>query len=280
MGTATPYRTSGTENLAQLSNVAISGKTFTATAKAKSVTTYVISGVTYSPTGVTSVNDNTTGTANNQFAYTGTWLSGSQTGAYQNDNHWSNNTNDSYTVNFSGTQALVYGAKNNNHGIAAYSIDGGAETEVDLYSATRSDNSFLFASPTLTKGQHTLKVRVSGRKNPSATAYVVPADRVDIVAGSANLLSNAGFETGALSPWVGDINASLVKVEGNYPWEGNKDGSLHPTSTSSSKSVANLYCTYNWHIHLFSQYRGEQWSFGFRWSRYKRGTDRQSPGDG
>ncbi|WP_336788654.1 RICIN domain-containing protein [Paenibacillus sp. MMO-177] len=45
------YRTSQTEDLAQVSNAAISNKTFTATAKASSVTTYVISNVTY--TGAT-----------------------------------------------------------------------------------------------------------------------------------------------------------------------------------------------------------------------------------
>ncbi|WP_336772896.1 RICIN domain-containing protein [Paenibacillus sp. MMO-58] len=47
---AVVYRTSSTEDLAQLSNAAVSNKTFTATAKASSVTTYVISNVTYTGT--------------------------------------------------------------------------------------------------------------------------------------------------------------------------------------------------------------------------------------
>ncbi|WP_440111585.1 RICIN domain-containing protein [Paenibacillus sp. QZ-Y1] len=41
------YRTSSTENLQQLTNIPVQNKTFTATAKANSVTTYVISGATY-----------------------------------------------------------------------------------------------------------------------------------------------------------------------------------------------------------------------------------------
>lgn len=45
---AVPYRTSETESLEQLSEISISNKHLTATAKANSVTTYVISNVTYS----------------------------------------------------------------------------------------------------------------------------------------------------------------------------------------------------------------------------------------
>ncbi|MEO2211444.1 RICIN domain-containing protein [Paenibacillus amylolyticus] len=41
------YRTSSTEKLQQLTNISVQNKTFTATAKANSVTTYVISGASY-----------------------------------------------------------------------------------------------------------------------------------------------------------------------------------------------------------------------------------------
>ncbi len=44
-GPATPYRTSASENLVQLSNITVSNRQFTATANANSVTTYVITGV-------------------------------------------------------------------------------------------------------------------------------------------------------------------------------------------------------------------------------------------
>lgn len=45
-GGATPYRTSSTENLAQLSTIGLSNKTFSAVAKAQSITTYLIYGAT------------------------------------------------------------------------------------------------------------------------------------------------------------------------------------------------------------------------------------------
>lgn len=47
------------------------------------------------------------------------WPSGAQAGAYQGDNHWSNLTNASYQVSFSGTQVKLYGSRAPGHGIAA-----------------------------------------------------------------------------------------------------------------------------------------------------------------
>jgi lysophospholipase L1-like esterase len=138
-----------------------------------------------------------------QFQYdnTANWPYGSQTGAYQGDNHWSNVANAAYEVPFSGTQIALYGARAPQHGIAAVSIDGGAETNVDTYSATRSDGALLWSSPALTAGTHRLKVRVTGMKNVSATGSYVTGDRVDIVNGGLNLLKNPGFES-AMTGWT------------------------------------------------------------------------------
>jgi beta-xylosidase len=126
------------------------------------------------------VNDNTTGTGNNQFQYTGSWSYGSQNGAYQNDNHWSSAVNANYQVRFNGRQIRLYGARAPNHGIAAVRIDNGAEVNVDFYAAIRSDNTLLWTSPTLAAGNHTLRVRVTGTRNPSSSGNPITADRVDI----------------------------------------------------------------------------------------------------
>jgi hypothetical protein len=185
IGPATPYRTSASENLVQLSNITITNRQFSATANANSVTTYVITGVggtgpTPTPNGTTSVNDNTTGTGQNQFNYTGTWSYGSQTGAYLSDNHWSSVVNNAYQVAFTGTKVQLYAAKANNHGILAVSIDGGAEVMVDLYASTRADQVLVWTSPTLTSGSHTIKVRVTGTKNASSSGTTIVGDRIDI----------------------------------------------------------------------------------------------------
>jgi hypothetical protein len=145
--------------------------------------------------GVTTVNDT-------QFAYdnAANWPYGSQSGANQGDNHWSNVANASYQLQFTGTQVNVYGGRAAWHGIAAISVDGGPETTVDTYAPTRADNVLLWSSPTLAAGLHQLKVRVTGTKNPSSGNSYITADRVDIVGGDLNLLGNAGFENG-LNGW-------------------------------------------------------------------------------
>lgn len=131
------------------------------------------------PTTVT-VNDNSTGTGNNQFNYSGSWNYNTFIYAYNGDNHYSNTTNNYYTVKFNGTKINLYSCKTPNNGIAAISIDGGAETCVDLYSSATRNSELIYTSPTLSNGQHTLKVRVTGSKNNSSSDRFVNADRVDI----------------------------------------------------------------------------------------------------
>jgi len=141
--------------------------------------------------GVVTLNDT-------QFSYDSgaNWPSGWQTGAYQNDNHWSSVANAYYQVPFNGTQVRLFGGKAPSHGIAAVSVDGGAETYIDTYAAARADGVPLWSSPVLTAGNHTLKVRSTGQSNASSSGSFVTGDRVDVINGGVNLLSNAGFEGG------------------------------------------------------------------------------------
>ncbi|MCR4435166.1 MAG: stalk domain-containing protein [Clostridiales bacterium] len=133
-----------------------------------------------------SVNDSTTGTGSGQFEYVGDWSYGYQTGAYNNDNHWSVSEDAYYRVRFNGTQIKLYGAKDPGFGIAAVSIDNKAETMVDLYSPTRSDNVLLYTSPVLTSGEHIVKVRVTGEKNNQSSSSYINADRVEIISAAAS----------------------------------------------------------------------------------------------
>ena len=112
VGTAAAYRTSSTEDLASVS-VSISNKLLNHTAAARSITTYVISNAVYtSDASVVIANDNDTGTAKNQFNYGSGWSNyASQSGAYNNDNHYSNTTNASFTVPFEGTGIQLLGRK-------------------------------------------------------------------------------------------------------------------------------------------------------------------------
>ncbi len=84
------------------------------------------------------------------------------------------------TIAFNGTQIEFYGVVGPPHGIGAVSIDGGSETMVDFYSPTEAGDMLLYTSPVLPSGQHTLKMRVTGKQNSQATWNGINPDRVDI----------------------------------------------------------------------------------------------------
>jgi len=172
------HRTADGENRKRLPDLAATDEGFTATEAAHSITTYVLDGVSYD--GPVKLND-TVQQGSNRFEFVGEWaFKGGEPRAFTRDNHWSARTDEHYLVRFRGTRIRLYAAQDPNHGIAAVSLDGGAETLVDLYAPQRRDQALIYSSPTLPRGDHVLRVRVTGRKHPQATHPVVPADRADI----------------------------------------------------------------------------------------------------
>lgn len=128
----------------------------------------------------------------------------------------SSTTNGTLTFTFSGTGvALVY-AKWHNRGIAAVSVDGGPETTVDMYAAGTSDLAtvqtqqvFPVASG-LSNGTHTLRVRVTGTRNPAASSVLVNVDAFDVTVPDPPVVN-----TFASSPWsiaLGILFAGAVVV--------------------------------------------------------------------
>lgn len=145
-------------------------------------------GKTATPTGspaVLQLNDGSVGAGMNQFNFSGNWFTDVPAGAYMNDNHYSDIAGNSYQVQFSGTQAKIYTEQSANHGIVGVSIDGGAETMIDTYAATRTEQQLVYTSPVLTQATHTLKVRITGNKNAASAGTYAVADRVDILGASA-----------------------------------------------------------------------------------------------
>ena len=129
----------------------------------------------------TMIDDSVTGTGENQYEFVGTWGNSTPEEAYMKTDHYSNTTDNYYQVKFTGTQVKVYGEMNNSFGIVAISIDGGPETLVDCFSATRVVNTLLYKSPVLSDGNHTVKVRITGTKNASSTGTWHTADRIEII---------------------------------------------------------------------------------------------------
>lgn len=94
---------------------------------------------------------------------------------------YSNSVGATASVGFDGPGEIrLLGAKRSNYGIAQVSLDGGPWVDVDMYSTAGSYQALVYTNEVST-GAHTLTVRVSGDKNPSATATWVFVDCLQIV---------------------------------------------------------------------------------------------------
>ncbi|TWD80088.1 GH43 family beta-xylosidase [Kribbella amoyensis] len=135
------------------------------------------------PGAATSViNDTDVGTGLNQVQYSGVWNSGSGCGVqcFWGNDHWSGAAGNTATIRFSGTKVALLSVRDVGNGIAAISIDGGPEQRVDYYSSIRVGEQLNYVSPTLPAGEHTLRVRVTGEKNPASTSTQVSIDRIEV----------------------------------------------------------------------------------------------------
>jgi hypothetical protein len=83
------------------------------------------------------------------------------------------------TIQFTGTRAALLSVVDTGNGIAAISVDGGPEQRIDYYSSIRVGEQLVYLTPTLPDGPHTLKVRVTGAKNPASADTVISLDRIE-----------------------------------------------------------------------------------------------------
>jgi hypothetical protein len=79
------------------------------------------------------------------------------------------------TYSFSGTSIAFVSTLGPNRGITQLWLDGSHVATVDLYAATLQKARIVWADG-LTPGSHTLQVRVTGTKNPSATKSRIDVD--------------------------------------------------------------------------------------------------------
>jgi hypothetical protein len=134
--------------------------------------------------------DGVTGTGSNQFNYVGTWghcmkcTTASTPPLYNATNSWAGGADASgteyLTFAFVGSELHFYGVKDPRNGIGGVSMDGGAETKVDFYAATRAGDTLMYSSPILAQGSHTFKLRVTSTKNASSSGTTITVDRIDV----------------------------------------------------------------------------------------------------
>jgi mannan endo-1,4-beta-mannosidase len=116
------------------------------------------------------------------FLYTGPWSTAPDVAKYLGDDHFSSTVGSTFTVTFTGSRLRLYSARASHHGIGAVSVDGGPESDIDFYGFIRQEQALVYTTPTLPSGIHTVSVRVTGRKNPISTGFVIAADRADFLA--------------------------------------------------------------------------------------------------
>jgi hypothetical protein len=156
--------------------------------------------------GTSSIDDSMMGNGQNQFNYVGSWnhcTNCNETSPaifYNASQSWNLTANNYVTLAFTGTQVRYYAVTASHHGIAAVSIDGGAEISVDLYSSVKTGNALKWTSPVLPSGNHTLKIRTTGTKNASSTGTVITLDRVEVTGGTGPTATHTSVSLPTFQP--------------------------------------------------------------------------------
>lgn len=88
---------------------------------------------------------------------------------------------ESVSLPFRGTGIGWVGYRGPDAGIATVQVDGGAPTEIDLYSPTAKFQALVFAAGGLPEASHTLKITATGRKNDASSAARVVVDAWDVM---------------------------------------------------------------------------------------------------
>jgi hypothetical protein len=142
-----------------------------------------------------SLNDSATGTGMDEFDFQGAWSMSSAPEKWAGDDHYTDTADASVTLRFEGERAALHAATASHHGIALVSVDGGAASDVDLYSATRADDVEVWHSEALGSGVHVLVLRASGRQNASSSGTTIAVDRVVVT--RPDCTANGGGSGGA-----------------------------------------------------------------------------------
>jgi hypothetical protein len=144
--------------------------------------------------------DDTVTSGTDHFGYDTHW--GTATGVsdlYQGTAHWSNTTGGTATYTFTGSGVTIWGVKDHDQGIAAFSVDGGPVTYADDYASTRTAQAPLWSSSGLAPGTHTVTISNTGTKNSSSTNVTVAIDYATVTPNVSTIDDGATSGTFAFS---------------------------------------------------------------------------------
>lgn len=110
--------------------------------------------------------------SNNAFQFGSGWTGETGPQFVGGTNKWAN-ANSEFTVNFSGSKIYLVGTKDPNHGKAEIYIDGKLVDTIDTYASSRALGQYIYESPDLKDGAHTLKLKVTTKAIGIESAYTI-----------------------------------------------------------------------------------------------------------
>jgi hypothetical protein len=118
----------------------------------------------------------TTATDDSAFTYRGPWRTVDGTACFRGRRHITASAGATYEVRFVGRQAVLWAPVGPQGGVAAVSVDGGKEVPIDTFSSQAHCSRPIFTTGKLAYGHHTIRVRVTGKKNQASRWATVGAD--------------------------------------------------------------------------------------------------------
>jgi hypothetical protein len=123
---------------------------------------------------------------NCSISYSGEWTyyfppEGVQ-GNYDNDEHISTSAGASAELTWSGGGVMMTGTRGPNRGEMEVFVDGASQGIIDLWNSTWRQRETLFSRLDLATGSHTLRIVVTGQKNPASSDYQVGIDTIRVKA--------------------------------------------------------------------------------------------------
>ena len=115
-----------------------------------------------------------------KFTFSAGWWTAADPTDFRGTDHRSLATNATATMKYTGTNLRYWWSAAPNRGVAAISVDGGPETLINQYSPAPTGRLLSWTSPQLGNTTHTVTIRVTGQKAPSATADLISVDKIDI----------------------------------------------------------------------------------------------------
>ncbi|HEY2042042.1 MAG TPA: beta-galactosidase [Jatrophihabitans sp.] len=147
--------------------------------------------------------------------YTGSWTHvgpevGYTSGEYQQTESFSNTAGDSVTVPFTGTGIRWISSKSGNHGLADVYLDGAKVSTVDSYGASTLNQQIQYSVSGLANGAHTLKLVVTGQKNPASSGTFVGVDAIDVPSPGAQTYPTVPQQPGTAITFAGRDSKIIV----------------------------------------------------------------------